>query len=412
MRAVAIKCPNCGADVQADAGSETATCAYCGTTAYVQRRSRVLQIPRPVPPQRQQMPVAVPKRTVGAIGCVAGLGILAGIVVPIVVGARSCTSCAANVLRQHQWNGVNGVIVADVDGDGIDDAVGRTRTLQPDRLYLAAYSGADGHRLWQTQPLGTYTDYYHTASGLVGQTVLLGGTPGELMAVSTTDGTIRWKIRLSEKVERICAAADDTTALVETADERMQEIVVADGSVKGPASGGCRPLPNDSTNGDGPDRVLYAWHNDYRDQAPRHLQGIDADEAIHCPSGDITIAVGHKEKGTRVPMIASYRPGEQAPLWVATVPASDPLGVEADDPDTQNVAVDGDGVAVAYETKKTHRFRLTLFGADGKRRWDIAVSGDSPMSAVRMSPTLVLVSRWSHLLVYDRATGKQAWTVP
>jgi len=415
MRAVAIKCPNCGADVHTDAGSDTATCAYCGTVAYVQQRSRVLQIPLPIPPQHKQMPVAMRRRTLGVVGCIAGLGILAGFVVPVVLvttGGHSCASRALDMLHQHQWSGVNGVILADIDGDGIEDAIGRTRTLQPDRIYVGAYSGADGHRLWQTQALGSYTDYFSTASGLVGQTALLGGTPGELIAVSTNDGTIRWKIRLSEKVKRICTAADATTALVETADERMQEIVVADGTVKGQASGSCQPLPNDATNADAPDRVLYAWHNDNRDQAPRHLQGIDADEAIHHPQSDVTIAVGHREKGTRVPMIASYRPGDSAPLWVATVPAGDPLVVEADEPDTQAVAVDGDGVVVAYETKKSRHYRLTLFGTDGKRRWDIAVAGDRPLSAVRMSPTHVFVSRWSHLLVYDRATGNQAWTVP
>src|SRR4029079_6076809 len=49
MEAIQIRCPHCGATIDASGEADNVTCAYCGTPSRVQRRSRVLEIPMRVP---------------------------------------------------------------------------------------------------------------------------------------------------------------------------------------------------------------------------------------------------------------------------------------------------------------------------------------------------------------------------
>jgi outer membrane protein assembly factor BamB len=94
-------------------------------------------------------------------------------------------------------------------------------------------------------------------------------------------------------------------------------------------------------------------------------------------------------------------------LWQATVPGVDPLTVREGDPEPEHVDANGQAVAVVYETKQTHVFRLTLFSAsDGSRRWDIELPGTSPMSAVTLTASRIFVSRWSGLFAYDVNNGQ------
>ncbi len=415
MRAVVIKCPNCGADVQAGADSETATCAYCGTTAYVQRRSRMLQIPRAIPPQRQQMPVARVRQTFTAIGCFAVMAIVATVgtgVFMAVNRARRAVHSATSSLRTPTWDGVGATILTDINGDGTADAIGRLRVIQGETMYLGAFDGATGKRLWLTETLGARGDMINTPSGLTGGVVVIGAGPGEVVGVSASDGSIKWKIRLSEKIKAICAGASTDTVVVETADKRRQVVALADGAVQGVVDGPCTPLPTDSSRASSADREIYSWAGDNSELAPSRLEGIDAREAVHDPHSGVTIAVGNKKPGTRVGMVAAYHPGDNTPLWTALVPAGDPLKAYEGAPELEHVDVDGDAVAVAYKMEFQGKFRVTLFGAaDGKRRWDSAVPSKLPLAAVRLAPKHVFVSCWGALLVYDRATGRLLHTL-
>ncbi|MBP6837919.1 MAG: hypothetical protein KA190_11480, partial [Kofleriaceae bacterium] len=49
MRLIPVRCPQCGASQQVDDDAATVTCSYCGTSARVQGRSKILQVPRPMP---------------------------------------------------------------------------------------------------------------------------------------------------------------------------------------------------------------------------------------------------------------------------------------------------------------------------------------------------------------------------
>jgi outer membrane protein assembly factor BamB len=425
MRAISIKCPECAARISAAPGSETATCSYCGTTAYIQRRSRFLEIPRPPPPRppagQPALKVATQRHSSGWRAGVALL--LLGVGVPVagvalkragteLPGAGSRTGASSP--REPSWDGVDAVMLADLTGDGIADPLGRMRVLQPaDRVHWAAFDGATGKRLWLSPFLGDRGDLIHTPSGLAHGAVVVGLGPGELAGLSATDGSVTWRIRLSEKVKSICAGDRGGTVVVETADEKMSRIRTSDGGVEGVIEAGdCQPLPNDGRSADGPRRSKVSWGGRGRHRMPDDLEGITAREALFDPESDVAIALGTRSHGTRVPMVARYLPGSGELLWSTLVPASDPLSVTERAPEDNLVAVDGEAVAVVYNVEFAHGYRLTCFAAsDGRRMWDIELPGDSPMSAVRLSPSHVFVSRWSGLHAFDRATGKPAYTI-
>lgn len=466
MRATTIKCPECGATVNVPAGVEVATCEYCGSSAQIQRRSPILQRPVPVrapQPGAPQLPVATSTKAIGAIGCtVILLGILTGIVVPIVFAVRDCKKSVAHrdTLSEPRWDGTSRPVFRDLTGDGVQDVLGRVRILKPnDEILMAAFDGASGKRLWLGESLGDRSQAAFGPMALAGDTVLVSDGSAGLIAMRAADGGVTWRIRLNEVVDEICAGTTEGTVLVKTKDEKLHPVAVADGSLQPAADEAqCVPLPNDSARADLPDCITYRWSNPYRRLVVgEKIEGMDSDTSLHHVPSGVTIALGNKEPGTAVPMIASYRWPEQAAeeldlraireqmasakdpeqqralfalyrkareqqqirdkrppevLWTAVVPGVDPLSVDTGAPDAEQVALNESAVVVAYETRDTHHFRLTAFSvADGKRKWDIELPGERPLSSVAVSPTHAMVSRWDGLYVYDLATGELAYTI-
>lgn len=466
MRATTIKCPECGATVNVPAGVEVATCEYCGASAQIQRRSPILQ--RPVPlrmsqPGAPELPVATSTKAIGAIGCsVILLGILAGIVVPIVFAVRGCKEEAArkSAFSEPRWDGISRPVVRDLTGDGVQDIIGRVRILKPnDEILMAAFDGASGKRLWVSESLGDRSEAAFGPMALADDMVLVSDGSAGLIAMRAGDGDITWQIRLNEVVDKICAGTAEGTVLVRTKDEKLHPVSVADGSLQSAEDDAqCLPLPNDSAREDLPDCITYRWSNPYRQLVvDDKIEGMDSNTSLHYVPGDVTIALGNKEPGTEVPMIASYRwpqqaaeeldlrairdqmaaakdpeqkralyalyrkareqeriRGKMAPevLWTAVVPGVDPLSVATGAPNAEQVALNQNAVVIAYETRETHHFRLTAFSvADGKRKWDIELPGDRPLSSVAVSASHAMVSRWDGLSVYDLATGEHAYTI-
>jgi len=466
VRATTIKCPECGAAVNAPADADVATCEYCGTAAQIQRRSTILQRPMPLrarAPGAPQLPVATSTKAIGAIGCtIIFLGILAGFAVPIVLAVRSCSqeSDRKAALRSPKWSGQSRAVHLDLNGDGVEDIIGRVRRLKPkDELMVAAFDGTNGKRLWVSESLGLRADVARGPMAVTGGTVIVGDGGAGVLALNTADGVVKWRIRLNEVVDSICAGSEQGTALLQTKDKQLHPVAVADGALQSAVDGlPCAALPNDGPRADSDERIAYRWSNENRDLVVmRRIEGFFSDTALHHVPSGVTIALGFKQPGTRVPMIASYSwpaeagdeldpraireqmiaekdparerelyqlyrkareqqsgRGDRAPVvaWTAVVPGVDPLSVSAHPLTAEQVDLNGVEVVVAYELRETHHFRLTAFStADGKRKWDIELPGDRPFSAVAVSPTHAMVSRWDGLYVFDLATGKRAYTI-
>lgn len=421
--AIAIKCPECGAGLRVDDAAPTARCEYCGTTSQVRRRTRVLQIPMQVPelPGGVRYPIATQRHTRGWVTGLALSGVLAGVVAPLAgfLASRNQLGAVQRQLERPQWDGVSRLITTDLDGDGVHDIIGRVETIQPEHVAaIGAFDGRTGKRMWVSETIGLRSDVFQGPMALAGDVVVVGDGGAGLRAYAARDGSARWNIRLNEKVELLCAGAADGQVLVRTADERLHPIALADGAVQPSVAAkdqACRLLPSDAMRGDAPHRQHWAWHNEFRDLVPRGgLDGMDADEAVHHVPSGVVIALGHKQPGSRIPMIARYtgKGGDVKALWIATVPGGDPLQAYESDPEPEHVDLNEDVVVVGYQTKRTHEYRVTAFAmADGARLWDVALPGTAPLASVNASPTHALVSRWDGLYVYDLRTGEPTYTI-
>jgi DNA-directed RNA polymerase subunit RPC12/RpoP len=458
MGAIAIRCPECGATIPADASAQVATCEYCGTRSQVRRRTAFFEIPQP-PPTRQEpelanLPVALQRHSARWTASLFLIPLFIGGMIAISVFAQREAMKGPASLRTPTWDGVHSAVMVDVDDDGTVDLIGRAAILQPEhRTLLGAWHGTTGERLWITEPLGLRSDLFQAPLGVAGDLVLLGDGAGGVLAFAVADGTPRWTIRLNEKVEKFCAGPEGSV-LARTADDKLHPIALADGAIQPAGEGAaCVPVPTDSYRGDRTGWEVWTWPSSNSDLAPGDkIDGMTAGTALHHRTSGVTVALGYKAPGSRVPMLASFRwpveeefdlealerraretddareggelrrrvrdarsaRSEWVPEvhWTAQVPGIDPLTAAEGAVEAAHAALDGELVVVAYETRSSGQFRLAGFAvADGRRLWDVALAGDRSVTTIDLSPTHALVSNWDGLRAFDRATGNLAFTI-
>ncbi len=426
-----MRCPNCGASLDVDDHATSVTCQYCGTSSRVQPRSRIFQVPRPLPPEtgaprpvaRQQVNrslVLLPLvMTVGIGGLVAFTTMRAIKQVPIpglggIGGARGADTWSTAV-----------PLVVDVDGDGHDDLVGLTRNvLDGDRAQLAAFRGSDGRALWTGARIGTYSDTIQAVVFAAGGLVVLATPSGELKAFDRATGAPRWTVPLGERVEQVCDDGEAGALQLGTADERWHRVNVADGSRverKPPVvldrhgrdkrlqplawvnaelpPGVCLPLPTSATE------VPGLATADFWSRLPP-VEGLNVRRMARRGAGPVVV-VGQKQPGTPVPTMAVV--DGKAVRWKAVIPEVDPLNARFDD---KHLTVGDDAAFAVYEGKDGPR--LTGFAlADGRRLWDRALTKRSSLvvTGVVMVDGKVVVSAWGNLQAFDAATGAPAYMV-
>ncbi len=416
-----------------DDGASSVICQYCGTSSRVQGRSRILQVPRPLPPE-QGAPRPVARQRVNRaaiflpIALTLGMTAFGALMAFRAVGKVSIPGIPAlpgAAARPDTWS-ASPPIVVDVDGDGVDDLVGLTRNvLDGDRAQLAAHSGRDGALLWKTARLGTYADTTQALVFAAGGLVVLATASGELQAFDATRGAPRWTSTLGERVRRACSDGEAGAVTVQTADERWHRIALADGArddrvapdvidrrarraaLQPPAwvaaelpPGTCLPVPINEREHMPGLATADSWS-----KLPR-IDGMNLERVVRRGTGPI-VAIGGKHPGTAVPMLAVLD-GTQA-RWKAVVPASDPLGARADD---QHVTVSETAVFAVYESKGGPR--ITGFALeDGRRLWDQPLQHEHHLvlTGVMMTGDRVVVSAWGNLQAFDAATGAPAFLV-
>ncbi len=442
MKLVTMKCPNCAAQMQAQPDAQTARCEYCGTTAAVQRRTRFLERVMPPQVQFQQMPVVTMPHTKGwatRIIVIVVLSLGVSIALPIIIQShvastiRSATNAAtsgthvvsggSDYRKQYQWQGMETIMLADVDGDGTKDIVGRARYVgQEDGVSVAAWTTKNGKQLWESPRYGNYNDTYQGLLALAGDAVLATDTRGKVTAFNLADGAQRWQASVGEKVKRVCAAGDDAVA-IELADETWKRLALADGAASGyDGTDDCAPVWTD-VDGGNPNLPMFNWHADYI--VPDGFDGISlGNHAYIRPDGPF-LGLGHKAKGTRVPMLAVYdgelvkqrrghrRKGKFDLVWSTEIPAGDPFAVDEGAP--EHVAFDSDRIYVVYEMKDNKEpHRVAAFNlADGARLWDAPLSPGSGLvlEGMNATPDRVMVSMWGRLEALDAATGKKVFAI-
>jgi hypothetical protein len=320
-----------------------------------------------------------------------------------------------------QWQSTVAPMTADVDGDGVEDVIGLYRVVNSveSTTHMGAFSGRSWDRLWGTEALASA---HSLTLGRAGRAILVGDDRGLVRIFSLSSGAVQHSVQLSDRAERICAPAGDTRhAWIEVADDAHVLVDLATGQAR-PASPpeGCAPRESSSD--------CTSWELDDKparaECLPRELRerlkvpGMSISYALR--EGDHVVAMGNKEKGTPISMIAGVEPprGRKAksagPLWVRTV---NPDGLATSTTSPPRVADIADGVLfVTYSASDTkRRTRIAAIDvATGKTRWDVLVprsESASPPDLMVITSSRLYLPHWTWLDVFEVATGKVLATV-
>lgn len=443
MRAIAVTCPQCGATLRVEGDVASVTCSYCGTAARIQQRTRVFQVPRPMPPPGPAMPPGLVARqkvspAVFALPIVISMAAVGGGALFASRAAGVAQRTAQEVQRATQspqqvtaaaakaragWWGET-PILTDADGDGADDLVGLVRYAQDnDRAHLAAYSGKTGAQLWESAQLGTGANLTQSILGKAGDVVLMATEDGMLQTFDRRDGAARLKMSMGEKVQAMCAGGGAGEVVILTADDRWT-VVDAGGKqhVGTPLLRLDRPgsKPKDALSrfraigAEVPPGLCVPVDNNHW-QKPAALLSIDRwarlpelpgmsiSLLVRHPGGPVA-AIGSKRPGTAVPMLARLD-GDKA-RWTAEIPASDPLTARADE---RTVGMSATAIYAVYSLSNPSRERLAAFSLeDGRRLWDQPIehgTGSLNVVAVVATGDIVVVVAWSALRAFDQQDG-------
>jgi outer membrane protein assembly factor BamB len=427
MKADVAKCSNCGAALPPQRGTDGVRCVYCGNV------SRIDEPPAPVAPLRPRL--EVPARRRPAIGG-ARLALRAVILLVVlgVAAARLAALPKGTSLTQGlplpvvsvtgmQWEGVHGPILADVNGDRVPDLLGRVRyVLGGDRVMLAAFDGANGSKLWESEALGSYSETYQGVLGLADDTLLFASPGGELRAYGSRDGKKRWTSSLSEKATGYCKGDRGGEVRVKLADKGSAHLRTADGQAMvappapahaptGPASArgkdketdGCVRLPSDDGKASDPGYELRSAG--FGDVA---VDGMSVRTLIQRPGGP-KVVLGTRAKGTSVPMIAAVFE-DASRNWKSDLAGTRPLETGPFAPDlaalTANRAFTEYGFA---DSSKAHE--LVCFDLGGHRQWEVALPSRDPISSIEATDQRVFVSQWGRLSAHDASTGAASFSI-
>jgi hypothetical protein len=409
MQAVSVKCPECNAILEVGEADLVATCTYCNTTSRIQRRSQIFQLPRPMAPARDQDPAAVARQVRNGGRALA----LAMLVVVLAVGAVVVAKAGSRVFgKKLSWDGAGAPLVGDLDKDGVEDLIGFARYVDGDTMTLAAYSGVDGHVLWETPRLGTYTEVYRQALVLAAPVIVRADMVANLYGYDAATGTQLWKQSAGEQVKRFCASATPGTIVLETADKRWLSLPLATG-VMAPAS----PLaPEHGRDREGlpPCLAIAEAHEKVAgvilDKPDRiAVPGMRVDRILARGDG-LRLAVGYRDPGTAVPMVAALDAAD-AVVWKSDIPSTDPLRAATHQADL--VTLTDDLVAMVYEHQDGPPSTTVVERATGKRLWETRMKERSGqvLAGVTATRSYVAVSTWGLLYVYDATSGALKFTI-
>jgi len=433
---VIIRCPNCNANLEVASTVTAATCSYCGAVSRIEpRKTAMFELPKDLAPtaderrqQLQQVQQLVPVRRASK----------ALLVVPAVLVVMFATGFAVLARRgftgsgRMLWGGHIPVLV-DVDGDGVPDPIGIVRyVLANDRAHFAAYSGKTGKQLWETESLGSYGQLGQLQLAAAGSMLLVATDAGTLTARDAkARGVIKWTLSLGEKIDTMCRGGAEEV-IVETADhkwftidargnKRDAEPLLADRDytsddvlnkfVRG--TGMCMRLGNAWRQP--PNLIaLQRWHD------VANIPNMDVEMIVRDATGP-TIALGHKQPGTRVPMLARlapvkpFTPTARKPEpdlpgadWVTEIPATNPLTASFE---SQYFAMTDSLALVLYE-QAHDEYRIAAFDLrTGKRVWDRVVGTSVAPVCLLVTGDVVLLSTWRNLTAFALADGAPRWDV-
>jgi len=414
MRLLNVRCPSCGAGLVPPTGDDRMDCTYCGTTVLLHRPSGPSEAG--IPQARvSPAPILLVIAASGVIAVAGGVMVVAMLLsssessdppvppgvgrnLPVIAEVTKTLNELASAASAHHWMGQGPVLLVDVDGDGDEDVVGRGRKVTPDDVVsLLAVEAASGELLWESAPLGTYTDTYRGPLAWDGEQFLFADTVGGVWAIGP-DGTTRWTRRLGESIEGFCGGG--------VARSKAGGRVRLSAEAAEPTTDECVAVASDSDD-EWAGWSAHGWANYEGPEPPRDLDGLKARAVL--PLGDDVVLAAHRNPGTRVPTVA--RMGGGAVLWSTELPPGNGMAADEGEPDL--LQVDGDAIyAVVTRRSGTPPLLVRLDAATGDPVWESPLPdrrGTWVLTALAAGEGRVFVSTWGAIEVFDAATGEFAY---
>jgi outer membrane protein assembly factor BamB len=462
MRAIALKCPNCHANLEATDSAHKITCTYCGTQARVQHRTRYLERKIPLPRERttnqpaqrsrqQRMPVAQQRHGWRWLSVMSSIIPLtgAGIAVYFAIEGAGGFDKVGDVLGEARdavtgesmtYGGYGNALFQDINDDGHLDIIGTTRYVQNnDSYHIAAFDGLTGSKLWESETFGDHGDASSGITTLHAKTIVQSDNRGNITGFSATDGSRVFKVPVGEKVKEACATDEESVAL-KLSDKSWKSVLLKDGTLT-PLEGApedCKQLSFQDRYGDS--RLSYSSQNRRARRVRTKVDGMAVRELVTLKEEPgHQIALGNKAPGTRIPMVAYLRvdsPAESEEsddsagmkkkrkarkrgkskrakpklVWSSELPALDPLSAKEGPP--KFVAVSQGYVAALYAPKSGSEHLVCFTREGGQRLWDVALPGKvSALTAIDIAGERVYVTQWGRLDAFDVAKGSHSFSL-
>ncbi len=412
-RVIDIKCPTCSAPLPIAADAQTVTCRYCGGTSVVERGGKTV-----VPPTPGQGVVHIPTHSplkmimmTWAATSVLGAGgaayymVAAAPYVPSVAseGAPAAAAVPVPVPAGPAYTYNDKPMLADVNGDGVPDVVGKINEYNVG-TWIAAFDGNDGKELWRTDLLSPDAADASARRGLVLGRVLSIDPLGKAQAYDLKNGNPLWTTLLGEQAQEICEG--EGVIVVTTTDDVKHALDPATGKQSAlPAKTPCKPVFSDR-NEVTPGYRIVSWSrfDDYKLPGMHSVEDLSADSAL-VPSGPgLRFMFGTKSKGSRVSYVVAVD-GRKV-VWKSVVPGIDPLTTDV--MSTQEAAYIDGILVMPYPLKGSlSGMRMTAFkAATGERLWDVPglVENQVPYGMAITSERVFFAS-WSNLYALSLKTG-------
>ncbi len=418
-RVKSTKCPNCSA-LLPPGDAPVIKCEYCGAQIEIDRPP-----PQKLPPGASApVQVQLPKVKHVWMFALIPLGLVGMGIFTAVVMQKKSTYVHTDPAGGHspkgealQWD--DGVMpaIADVNGDGVADIIGRYTLLEDSKsnVYVGAFDGQSFERLWKAGPYGDISaNHAHMYTHfMVSPThVLVTDHASMLHILDRKSGTEQRSGRLSDRANGGCAAPTGEQAWIEVADEKHVSVDLASGQVGEMARPEWCPGAGDLRGN------AACWHSEFQRSRRGHADCIESRKLAKAEgfgagyalvAGDITVALGHKNPGTRLPMAAGYVDGKV--VWVRNIASDAQATVGEGTPALADVAFGR--VIVHYQLDQKWRL-ISLDVSDGTTQWDVAVpnttwSNESDLMLVTEGK--IYLPSAQYLYIYDTATGRLLATI-
>ncbi|HEX9622712.1 MAG TPA: PQQ-binding-like beta-propeller repeat protein [Polyangiaceae bacterium] len=460
-----IECFNCGAPLDVKVGQSLAKCRYCDRPNRIQQaRTLAQQTPqgwRPPPvwvppqhvPQQSQplkyhagprlarilIPIVIASTLVplaiSLFGMFAhsifsqattqsqvlrGIASAAGVLNAGVQGGRESSpgNGGYTPLGEHmQWNSRSAPEALDIDGDDVEDFVGLYQVLDSSKqeVFLGGFKGKQIERAWKVGPLSDMAGSQHVRFAVTGDRVAVSDVDSVIHVVSAKDGTELRALKLSDRAEQLCANPSAPGQIwIAQVDKQTLMADMASGKTS-PARrpDWCPDKPELIGNSECWSLVLStSLFRVSQCLSPKKLGKVAGFKAEYALSfGNQLVAVGNKDPGTRIPMIAGYASAQGAALWSRPlVESGEPAEEQA--PKTTEL-VDG-RLLVQYDLRGGGGRLQAADASNGKVLWDVEVprsDSGSEASLMRVTKTRVYLPHWTWLDIFDVKTGQEVATV-